>query len=219
MYPTPTDSPIQRRLLLVRHAKACEDQGRGDHARPLSPQGIEQAQALGAWLETAQAWPDQVLCSTAARTRQTLETFGKSLPTLWIDSLYLASAGEMVHQLRRLPDTVQDVMIVGHNPGIPAVLALLTGSYAEESDADRLLLSFPTAGCAALSFTLDHWRDIAPQIFLRFSRVQDGGIVPDQLHCTPRRAAAHQHLRESRTRVNNLSGDDKAQKKYRPRHV
>jgi len=59
----------QRRLILIRHAKAVEEDVGGDHARALAERGKADAAALGAWLLEHGLWPDAALCSTAARTR------------------------------------------------------------------------------------------------------------------------------------------------------
>lgn len=153
----------QRRLILVRHAKAMEEAAGGDHARILSERGRADAAALGTWLEEHALKPDLVLCSTAARTRETLALLVRTTPTILSDKLYLATAGEMLAQLQAVDDTVATVMMVGHNPGAHALLALLVDDYANEADADRMMLKFPTSACAVVSFEGAHWKDIAPE--------------------------------------------------------
>src|SRR3712207_9368577 len=60
-----------RRLLLIRHARAAG--GPIDRERPLTAEGVQQAAALGAWLERAGLVPDRVLVSPARRAVQTWE--------------------------------------------------------------------------------------------------------------------------------------------------
>src|SRR5690606_32103833 len=108
----------QRRLILVRHAKAVEEEVGGDHARTLSPRGREDAAALGSWLAAEGLVPDQVFCSTAARTRETLALIGAQWPTVFSDKLYLATAGEILSHAAAAEDAATTVMLVGHNPGM-----------------------------------------------------------------------------------------------------
>jgi phosphohistidine phosphatase len=152
-----------RRLVLVRHAKAVEDDIAGDHARALSPRGIADAEGLGAWL-VAQPWRiDLALCSTATRTRQTLERLGAAIPTILSDRLYLATPGEMLAQIQATDAAVETLLMVGHNPGTHVLLGLLAGHYPNPEDADRVLLKFPTAGCAVLEFAAETWQAIRPE--------------------------------------------------------
>lgn len=151
------------RLILIRHAKAVEEDVGGDHARGLSERGQADAAALGEWLKTHNLAPQQVLCSTAWRTRETLGLAFARVPVVLNDKLYLATVGEMMAQIQAADDAVTDLALIGHNPGIHALLALLVGEYADENDADRMLLKFPTAACAVVSFDVPHWSALMPQ--------------------------------------------------------
>ena len=71
-----------RTLLLLRHAKSDYPAGVGDHDRPLAARGIREAGLAGDWLRAAAPPVDAVLCSTATRTRQTLERTGGRLVIL-----------------------------------------------------------------------------------------------------------------------------------------
>ena len=157
------EKQVQRRILLVRHAKAVEDDAAGDHARSLSARGKADAAALGAWLEENALWPQLAVCSTATRTRETLAGLGKTIPTQLSDKMYLASVGELLSQIHQCDDAVACVMLIAHNPGLHGLLAMLVGDYADEADADKVMLKFPTAACAVLDVEAAHWRDIAPQ--------------------------------------------------------
>lgn len=135
----------------------------GDHARALAERGVADAAALGSWLKAEGLAPGVCLCSTAARTRQTLAQLGRNIPTILSDKLYLASPGEMLAQVQGSDDAVETLMLIGHNPGAHALLALLVGRYTNDADADKVLLKFPTSACAVLTFDVAHWKDVAPQ--------------------------------------------------------
>lgn len=162
-YVSAMQTATQRRLILARHAKAVEDEVGGDHARPLSARGRTDAEALGVWLAERDAWPDQVFCSTATRTRETLAGLGHTLPTILRDKIYMASAGDLLAQVQGSDDGVKSLMLIGHNPGMHGLLALLVGAYVDEKDAERVSMKFPTAGCAILRLDADSWKDIKPQ--------------------------------------------------------
>ena len=58
-----------KRLIIMRHAEA--DWGLNDFDRPLTKRGHEQAAAAGAWLAARGYIPEQIMSSSALRTRQT----------------------------------------------------------------------------------------------------------------------------------------------------
>ncbi|HQY45284.1 MAG TPA: histidine phosphatase family protein, partial [Paracoccaceae bacterium] len=86
-----------RRLILTRHAKsAWDDPTMSDHDRPLNGRGRRSALELGEWLQSRGYEPDQVLCSTATRTRETWATVAVAplevTPHIdYLDALYHAS--------------------------------------------------------------------------------------------------------------------------------
>src|SRR5205807_9103055 len=62
---------IQRQLFVLRHAKSSwDDPGLDDHERPLAPRGRRAVEVLNKHLRTTGACPEQVLCSSARRTRE-----------------------------------------------------------------------------------------------------------------------------------------------------
>jgi phosphohistidine phosphatase len=151
-------------LVLLRHAKsAWGDERLADHDRPLAPRGERAAELLGVYLAQRAFAPDLVLCSTAARTRQTLDRVlaklrsgaaaGKADSHAPADPevrherrLYLASAEELLERLREIPERAQRVLLVGHNPGLED----LAGSLAGTSGREELRGGLPTAACAEL---------------------------------------------------------------------
>src|SRR6476620_8632192 len=63
-----------RQLILLRHAHAePASPGQADIDRPLSPEGLAEAEAAGRWLAEHKLVPDCVLCSPARRSRETLD--------------------------------------------------------------------------------------------------------------------------------------------------
>nr|WP_242011715.1 histidine phosphatase family protein [Acetobacter oeni] len=132
-------------MLLLRHAEAQPPAGgdlsaTADLARPLTDEGHRLARHRGETMRRTGIVPDLVLCSPALRTRQTyagLLPFGQNArPEIRIEpTLYLAAPDELLARLRVTPDSVHTVLLVGHNPGLPALARYLNGvETALESD-------------------------------------------------------------------------------------
>src|SRR4051812_9065087 len=110
-------------LYLLRHAKSSwADDSLADHDRPLASRGKKATRVLARHLFDAGIRPALVLCSTAARARQTFEGVAASLGDdvdVWEEeSLYGAGSSALLRRLRRLPPAVPSVMVVAHNPGL-----------------------------------------------------------------------------------------------------
>jgi phosphohistidine phosphatase len=139
-------------LHLLRHAKSSWREDIEDRERPLARRGREAAQQLGLRLPQTVGQLDLVLCSSARRTRETLDLvlggFVPSPPTLIEDGLYLAGRGNLLRRLQRLDEAVGNVLLIGHNPGLQELAAAL----AEPASPKYHLLAegkFPTAALAS----------------------------------------------------------------------
>jgi phosphohistidine phosphatase len=152
-----------KHLFLLRHAKSSwDDPTLADHDRPLAPRGRRAARVIAEHLRRKGIAPELVLCSPSRRTRQTLTRIAPGLgenADVQIDSeLYTASAAELLEVLREVPDEVQSVMLIGHNPGIQDLaLSLARGG----SEVVRVRSKFPTAALATLELD-GSWRELAP---------------------------------------------------------
>ena len=123
-------------LILLRHAEAVPvDHTGDDQQRPLSARGEQEAQAAGQWLATHGARLDRVLCSPTRRTDDTarlaLSAFDSALVPQMADEIYAASPGELLALLDQHGDA-DSVMLVGHNPGIERLVALLVEGRSDE---------------------------------------------------------------------------------------
>lgn len=153
-----------RTLLLLRHAKSDYPDGVTDRERPLAERGVREAALAGEWITASVDSVDAVLCSTATRTRQTLERTGITAPVLYVDRLYDASPGVVIEEINSVPsnfdEEISTLLIVGHEP---AMSMLSMGLADEESTnnptAKDLSLKFPTSSVAVLRSTApwDQW--------------------------------------------------------------
>lgn len=159
-----------KRLLLLRHAKAVRDASFADDAlRPLARRGREDAAALGRFLEQQRCKPALVLCSSARRTRETLDLLLAGMTARpdvrFLDELYLAEAAEILSVVRHAHDSVGALMIVGHNSGLEDCALQLVGPPRGEAMRERcraMAEKFPTGALAVIEFSVAHWADIAP---------------------------------------------------------
>ena len=109
---------------------------------------------MGALVREYGLIPDVVISSDAVRARLTAEAVAEAAryagQILLDRRLYLASPADIRSLLRTVPDKAETVMIVGHNPGLEELAALLTG---ERQD-------LPTAALAQIVLPIDQWRDL-----------------------------------------------------------
>lgn len=108
---------MTRFLILMRHAKSSWAQpDLADHDRPLNGRGRRSAKALGDWLRD-QGWvPDNVLCSTSQRTRETLARLAVNAPVSFEHALFHATPKAMAQVLSHASGNT--ILMIGHNPGI-----------------------------------------------------------------------------------------------------
>jgi phosphohistidine phosphatase len=152
-------------LVLMRHAKSAWDNADlPDIDRPLSPRGQKAAPLMGERLKKAGYRPDIVLCSTAKRTRETLNLMAATLPKQakiqQFKELYMAVPREMLNIVAKSPDSAETVMLIGHNPGIGSLAAWLAGNGDSEL-LGKIRRKFPTAAIAVLTFEVAHWSELA----------------------------------------------------------
>jgi len=109
---------------------------------------------MGNLLREIDLLPDLVLASSARRARETaeavVEASGYEGKVKTTRDLYGAGPEEVLQILAGLPDKVDRVLLIGHNPGLEELLELLTGDW------ERL----PTAALAQVALPLKHWADL-----------------------------------------------------------
>lgn len=124
-----------RQIILLRHAHAEPPAGeQTDESRPLTEGGVREAEAAAAWLKAHGAEPDVILCSPSARTRETAARlapgFGAIEP-LFEPRIYEATPAELIQVLEEHSEA-DCVLLVGHNPGLETLVALLTDGTSDQ---------------------------------------------------------------------------------------
>ncbi len=156
------DRPGARTLVMLRHAKSSWDYDVADHDRPLSGRGERDAKAAGQLLGRRHLLPDLVICSSAARTRQTwagaISGGASSRDVRYTRAVYGAWVPELVGLLRQAPDDVRTLLLLGHAPGIPDLVSYLC-TRTRSSAWAQLDAKYPTSGLAVASVP-GAWRDL-----------------------------------------------------------
>jgi phosphohistidine phosphatase len=160
-------------LVLFRHAKSAWPD-MADHDRPLARRGIKAAPIMGRWLRDAGLVPDQVLCSTARRARETWQLAQPGLaatpPVTFDRGIYEGTAADLLDLIRQVPAETGTLLLVGHNPAIEDLALTLTAAVpgagpapgtAGSADLGRMREKFPTGAIAVLR-AAGSWPGLAP---------------------------------------------------------
>lgn len=143
------------RLYLLRHARAkWAAPGARDYDRALELSGKADAEAVAASMLLAGYVPDKVLCSGAARARQTWEAVSRHLDVADIgydDALYNSNAAGYLDLIRQ-HGGAGSLLVVGHNPMMEDLAVALShgGEPAALAAVER---GFPTCGLAVIRFS------------------------------------------------------------------
>jgi phosphohistidine phosphatase len=144
-----------RRLVVVRHAKSAWPDDVPDAERPLNARGRRDAPAAGRWIRDRVGRIDAVVCSPATRTRQTWRLIAPELDgppdPILDDRVYAATVDTLLAVVREIPDGAGSALLVGHNPGVAELVAVLSGERLE----------MKTSAIAVLGLT-GSWADVAP---------------------------------------------------------
>jgi phosphohistidine phosphatase len=152
-------------VYILRHGKAEDSNPHGDKARNISDKGRQDLQSLLPMLESLPIPADIVLCSTADRTRQTLDILERchlleESELYYEDKMYNAHAETLLELLHGLPEDFNSVLFIGHNPGLQEFAMALLGT-GDDIDVANLSQTLPTSGFVSLCFGEQTWPDIA----------------------------------------------------------
>ncbi len=118
-------------LILWRHAEAFEaDPGEDDMERALTPKGQKQARRMADWLSSQLPESYRVLVSPARRTLQTVEALKRKFKV--VDELAPGADAEDVLQAANWPNAREPVLVVGHQPTLGQVAALLMSGQPQD---------------------------------------------------------------------------------------
>lgn len=151
-------------LYLLRHAHTVSAAPplMGDHERFLSPQGVAEAEAVGAFMQARRLYPDFVLSSSSVRTIQTARLVfgvlfreaGLKVNSHFSREFYQAPAARLLAEIQSLDDSIGSALVVAHNPGVSDLAMTLGG----EDRFER----YDPATLTVLKMGGESWRGFAP---------------------------------------------------------
>jgi len=148
-----------KKVFLMRHAKSSwKDANVPDHDRPVKKKGEKDVKAMAKMLKHKKHLPDLILCSSAERAKQTAVLFKKASSyegkIEYNDKLYMAEVPDLIAALKESPRKAKSVMVIGHNPGLEALLQTLTGKVE----------TLPTSSIAYISLPIEEWSEINSEV-------------------------------------------------------
>jgi phosphohistidine phosphatase len=145
-------------LYLMRHAKSSLDMaGISDHDRPIIEKGKRRTELIAQHLKQNEEVPQLILCSTAKRARETAKIIASSFElkkkqVVYQKEIYELDTNGLFDLLFSLPDDVERVLMIGHNPVISELATLLSRCPYED---------MPTSAVHAVELHCEKWVDAA----------------------------------------------------------
>lgn len=146
-----------KELIIVRHAKSSwKDTSLDDRERPLNKRGERDAPEMGARLALRKHRPDLIVSSPAVRALTTARIIARKLgyprrEIAVLDHLYGAGIVELLDVIRNTDDSVETLMLFGHNPGLTELANHL---------GPRPIPNLPTCCVLHLGFDTDTWSTV-----------------------------------------------------------
>ena len=152
------NEPDDKKLYIVRHGKSSWDYpGIGDIDRPLIERGVTSSYRMARTFFGKNPPPDILITSPAIRTLHTAIIFGRTLEMssslIRIEnSIYMGTDGELLELIYKLDDTLQAVMVFGHNPCLT--------DFSNRFLTDKID-NLPTSGMVSLCFHIMKWKELS----------------------------------------------------------
>jgi phosphohistidine phosphatase len=144
-----------KKIFIARHTtKDREAINEYDYDIELTEDGVVKANKMAKHLASLNPNIDLIVASPAIRTRNTAEIFAKELgynKTIMLNEvLYMAFVNELIETITYTYDTVDTMLIVGHNPSLTALALTLVG-FKEKFEEGALM---------QIDFDCNSWIDI-----------------------------------------------------------
>ena len=144
-----------KKLYIVRHTQKEEEFTKDYYDRDLSPEGLEKAKLIAENFAKKNIPIDLIVASPAIRTKKTAEIFADALDykksIMYNEVLYMAFVNELFETISYTFDTVDSMLLVGHNPSLTALAITLVG-FKEKFEQGAIM---------QIIFDCDSWIDIS----------------------------------------------------------
>ena len=158
---------MQKIIYLARHAKSAWDtDAPTDFDRPLSSRGERNSKLMADTLKKRVWKPERIISSPAIRAKQTCLTYCDGLDfstddlekkVVWNKDIYAAYMVTLLQSITSLPENLNSVMLIGHNPSMEDLLDHLCGDTSAYQQNNGKL--FTTGNVAKLSIEFQ-WKEL-----------------------------------------------------------
>jgi phosphohistidine phosphatase len=144
-------------LYLVRHAKSSwKYPNLDDFERPLNKRGRKNAPFMGKILKKLKVAPDLVMSSPANRAATTARIIAAAInypleDIVYSEAIYEFSENALIRVIKQIEDTVNNAMVVGHNPAINGLANYI---------GDQPISNIPTCGVFCVELDISSWTKI-----------------------------------------------------------
>ena len=146
-----------KKLYIVRHTQKEEEFTKDDYDRDLSTEGLEKAKVIAENFAKKNLLIDLIVASPAIRTKKTAEIFAQALDykksIMYNEVLYMAFVNELFETISYTFDTIDSMLLVGHNPSLTALAITLVG-FKEKFEQGAIM---------EINFDCDSWIDISKE--------------------------------------------------------
>jgi phosphohistidine phosphatase len=148
---------FMKTIYIVRHAKSSWNMiDIPDEQRPLLEKGRKRTMKVIGYLLENNIKVDHILSSHAVRAFETAKMLADGLKfpveNIMVDShIYHADGDKILDRFYDLPEGLNSVMLVGHNPSLTDFVNIFLKSPIE---------NLPTSGVVSFSFETDNWEKL-----------------------------------------------------------
>jgi len=154
----------KKTLYIARHAKSSwDDMTLSDFERPLNKRGKRDAPFMAQVLKDKAIKPDLILSSPAKRAKKTAQHYHELLgrELRFDERIYEASTMSLLYLVQESFETVDRLMIVGHNPGLTALNDILS---------NKSIYNIPTTAVVGISFDKEVAVNNGKQLFFEYPK-------------------------------------------------
>lgn len=145
-----------KKLIFVRHGKSSWNEQLQDHNRPLKKRAYNDAELV---INAFRDFPEEqsvIWSSSATRALETAKIFQERLKVkdknfVVKNELYTFSANELLKIVQTCDDSIEELMIFSHNPGITDIVNRL---------GNRNFDNIPTTGLTCIEFQTNSWKHL-----------------------------------------------------------
>jgi phosphohistidine phosphatase len=146
-----------KRLIITRHAQAEFKDGVLDFDRDLDDTGVAEAAKMAFNLKKKGVGIDKILYSSSQRTTSTMKIINESYQISNENleaqqKLYLAIPRILIEWIKETDDSVKNLMLIAHNPGISDLMKVLTNGSVG---------GIPTCGMVSIMFDINSWSEVS----------------------------------------------------------